>query len=141
MRCALAGLSVLILLCGQPAQSADRSCWTDLPGEKPRPDVTCKALTEGLLRSIEGASPTQVVRMMEAPGSRSPDGLHYHYMSNYLGSRGRSGDVNITFENGRAVIVEAFLDKPDEDGPLEFLWNAREGSCSDFPGSPQRCSR
>lgn len=140
-RCAVIAIVVALALCGAyPALSADRSCWMDMPGKPTRPDVTCAALTERFLRSLEGASESQVVKAMGAPGERSADGHLYHYVSNYIGKRGHSGDVNITFENGRSVIVEAILDpENDEADPPQFLWNAKEGSCSDLPGSEHRC--
>jgi len=45
---------------------------------------------------------------MGAPGLRTGTGLHY--MDNYIGTHGRSGDVNITFEDGLSTIVSAVLD-------------------------------
>lgn len=91
---------------------------------------------------------------MKAPGRGIENGLHF--LSNY--SRGeKSGDVNVTFEDGRAIIVNASVDSPSKVGQSEFVWNAyatpppgdefdrskkdfgREPVCSDFSGLPEKC--
>ena len=48
-------------------------------------------------------------------------------------------EISLHFSD-RSVTIIAMLDpEGDEVGPLEFIWNAREGGCSDFPGNHRRC--
>ena len=50
---------------GFPGQ---KGCWTALPGEDERPDVTCRSFTEDLLRSLQNATSAQVTQILGVPG-------------------------------------------------------------------------
>ncbi len=147
-------IALTAMLCGSGVARADNSaCW----GDNSREDITCVQITEPLLLSFRGQSRDFVRKAMKAPGvERHPHSLHF--LSNY--SKGRktgSGDVNVTFEDGRATIVNASIDTPEQAGQFEFIWNAyaapplgqefdrstkdfaRQPFCSDFSGKPQKC--
>jgi hypothetical protein len=81
-----------------------------------------------------------------------------HFLSNYgRGKKTGSGDVNVTFDDGRATVVTASVDSPAKPGQFDFIWNAyaapplgdeidrstkdfaRAPFCSDFSGKPQKC--
>lgn len=103
-----------------------------------RPDISCVRLTERLLLSLRGASRAEVEKTMNAPGvMRSEGTLHYLSMATTY-----DGFVNVTFKNGRAVIVEGLVSLPtDPNGHIDFLWNGeRAFLCSDFPGSRNQCN-
>ena len=50
-----------------------------------------------------------------------------------------SGTLTLTFQDDQIVIVHAFANQ--QDRPLEYIWNAYLGGCSDFPGSDQKCNK
>ena len=98
-------------------------------------------LTERLLDELRNATEPEAQKLMGTPGSRTTIGLHF--MSNYRGRQGRTGDVNLTFKDGRVAIVESLLDPVGSEArPPEYLWNRDYpfSACSDFPGSRRRCN-
>ena len=134
------------------AQPENSACW----GDDSREDITCTQITEKLLLGFVGQTINSIRKTMKAPGRGIEGGLHF--LSNYSrGEKTGSGDVNVTFENGRATIVSASVDSPSEAGQFEFVWNAyatpplgkefdrstknfgREPFCSDLSGKPARC--
>ncbi|TAL81008.1 MAG: hypothetical protein EPN75_05555 [Beijerinckiaceae bacterium] len=107
----------------------NEACWAD----NSRQDISCQALTERFLLSIEGATEDEVVQAMGVRGRLTADGF-LHFTSNYAqGERGATGDVNFTFKSGRAAIISAFVDTSGE--PREFLWNADLLPAACFDGS------
>ena len=129
-------------------------CW----GDDTRQDISCRALTEGFLLSMRGATKPEVIKAMNVGGRKIASGLHF--ISNYSnGERWGSGDVNFTFDaEGRVSIISASIDPPDMAGThADFIWNAfatpplgdeidrstknlgREPVCSDLSGMPAKC--
>ena len=151
--CKITIVGMVALLCFASTVRADNSaCW----GDESRKDITCANLTEHLLLSLRGQTTEAVRKAMKAPGREIENGLHF--LSNY--SRGEkigSGDVNLTFKDGRATVVSASVDSPSKPAQFEFIWNAyaapplgdefdrstkdfgREPFCSDFSGRPAKC--
>ena len=76
---------------------------------------------------------------MQVSGRTSyDDGLSF--MSRYGSGYGaRSGTVIFHFDmTGRVSSIHAVVVR--SLGPnIQFIWNAKLGGCSDFPGSKQRC--
>lgn len=112
-------------------------------GDNGRQDVSCRALTEGFLLSMRGATQDQVQEAMGVRGRPIERGLHF--ISNYAeGSRLGSGDVNFTFDiDGRVSVVWAILDLPNDERHPEFIWNKIDfqHGCSDLPHSRMaRCN-
>ena len=145
--------AIAALLCLARAAHAENSvCW----GDDSREDITCTQITEKLILGFRGQTIDSIRKTMKAPGRGIEGGLHF--LSNYSrGAKTGSGDVNVTFEDGRATIVSASVDSPSKAGQFEFVWNAyatpplgaefdrstknfwREPFCSDFSGKPARC--
>jgi hypothetical protein len=141
------------LLCFTGVAYADNAaCW----GDDSRVDITCVKITEQLLLSLRGQTIEPVRKALKAPGRSVESGLHF--LSNYSrGEKTGSGDVNVTFEDGRATAVNASVDSPGKAGRFEFIWNAyaapalgndidratrdfrRAPFCSDFSGKPTKC--
>ena len=70
----------------------------------------------------------------------SPDDPNVlHFIGNAKRGDAAAGILNVTFRDDRAVIIHAFIDQPGS--PLEYLWNAELGGCSDFPGSIEKCNK
>jgi hypothetical protein len=142
-----------VVLCfAASARAENAACW----GDDSRGDISCTNITEKLLLSFRGQSEDFVRKAMKAPGRKVENGLHF--LNNYsLGEKTGSGDVNVTFEDGRATIVNASVDSPSKAGQFGFVWNAyaapslgeefdrstknfaRAPFCSDFSGKPQKC--
>jgi hypothetical protein len=142
------------LLCFAGVAHADHAaCW----GNDSRGDITCIKITEQLLLSLRGQTIEAVRNALKAPG-RSVDETGLHFLSNYSrGEKAGSGDVHVTFEDGRATAVNASVDSPGKAGQFEFIWNAyavpalgsdidrttrdfrRTPFCSDFSGKPSKC--
>jgi hypothetical protein len=102
-----------------------------------RPDISCTRLTERLLLSLRGASRAEVEKTMNAPGVMRVEGtLHYiGWATTY------SGFLNVTFKNGRAIVVEGLVQPTNTSKDLNFLWNGEHAVlCSDFPGSRNQCN-
>jgi hypothetical protein len=129
-------------------------CWND----DTRQDISCRALTEDFLRSMRGATRSEVIKAMNVDGLKIASGLHF--ISNYSqGERWGSGDVNFTFDTeDRVIVIEASIDPPGMAGKhADFIWSAfaapplgdeidrltknfgREPFCSDFSGKPAKC--
>jgi hypothetical protein len=134
------------------AYADNSACW----GDNSRGDISCVRITERLLLSFRGQTEPFISKTMNAPGRTTDNGLHY--MSNYdQGEKGGTGDVNVTFEDGKATSVFASVDTPD-GGHHDFIWSAyaaptlgdeidrstrdykREAFCSDLSGKPEECS-
>jgi hypothetical protein len=121
-----------------PGHANNASCWGMVKDDPSRPDISCTRLTERMLLSLRGASRTEVEKSMNAPGIARADG-RLHYLSN---APTYSGDVDVTFKNGRATIVHGLVQPTDTSKNLEFLWNGEDTFlCSDFPGSRNECTR
>ncbi len=125
----------------KPVQGhGNAGCW----GDDNRQDITCRALTENFLISMEGATKDEVVKAMNVNGRDLGGALHY--ISNYSrGERWGSGFVNFSFNGeGRVSVIYADLDPPNMKGKsAEFIWNAAElpAGCSDLPGTHmKRCN-
>lgn len=141
-------LAVAIFPCVANAATDNAECW----GDPSRSDISCTKLTAEFLLSLRGKSKAAVQKAFRADGRPTdrPDGLHF--LSNYIQNDGSgSGVVNVTFNEDRAVIVEAIVDGGGANRRSEFIWNAyvvpRDGAgfdrstvnfsrppyCSDFP--------
>jgi hypothetical protein len=121
-----------------PGHANNAACWGMDKDDPSRPDISCTKLTERLLLSLRGASRAEVEKTMNAPGITRGDG-RLHYLSN---ATTYSGDVDVTFKNGRAIIVYGVVQPTDTSKNLEFIWNGEDTSlCSDVPGSRNRCDR
>jgi hypothetical protein len=133
----LAGL--LWIGCTLPGHANNAACWGMGKDDQGRPDISCVRLTESLLLGLRGASRTEVEKAMDAPGIARSDG-RLHYLSN---AATYSGDLDVTFTNGRAVIVHGLVQPTDAGRNLEFLWNGEDMFlCSDLPGSQnKRCNQ
>jgi hypothetical protein len=148
----LASAAVVLLWFAGAARAENSACF----GDDSREDITCTQITEKLLLGFRGQTIDSIRKAMKAPGRRIESVLHF--LSNYSrGEKPGSGDVNVTFEDGRATIVEASVDSPSKAGQFEFIWNAyatpplgaefdrstknfgREPFCSDFSGKPTKC--
>jgi hypothetical protein len=147
-------VGMAVLLCFANAARADNAaCWDD----ESRKDITCANLTEHLLLSLRGQRIEDVRKAMKAPGREIENGLHFRsYYSE--GKKTGSGDVNVTFKDGRVTVVSASVDSPSKPAQFEFVWNAyappplgdefdrstkdfgREPFCSDLSGKPTKCS-
>jgi hypothetical protein len=130
---------VLSLLVAAPAYADTSACW-GMANDPSHPELSCTALTGPLLSSLEGATRTQVVSSMGAPGLPDVGGV-LRFESNYaFRRRGYSGAVAFTFDQaGRVAVIEAAVDAPHHKYGMKFVWNATVPGCSDFPDSIQRC--
>jgi hypothetical protein len=130
---------VLSLLVAAPAYADTSACW-GMANDPSHPELSCTALTGPLLSSLEGATRTQVVSSMGAPGLPDVGGV-LRFESNYaFRRRGYSGAVAFTFDQARRVaVIEAAVDAPHHKYGMKFVWNATVPGCSDFPDSIQRC--
>ena len=145
-------IAALFLSAGA-ARADNAACW----GDESREDITCSKITEPLLLSLRGQTIEAVRKAFEARGRDIEKGLHF--LSNYSrGEKTGSGDVNVTFEDERATVVNASVDSPNKTGEFEFIWNAyaapalgseidrstkdfrRSPFCSDFSGQPAKCT-
>lgn len=132
-------------------------CW----GDDTRQDISCRALTEDFLLSMQGATKPEVIKAMNVGGRKIASGLHF--ISNYSrGERWGSGDVNFTFDTeGRVSVIGASIDPPGMAGKhayfIYFIWSAfaapplgdeidrstknfgRQPVCSDFSSKLARC--
>jgi hypothetical protein len=153
MRKIMVFTTLAALLCFAGVAHADNAaCW----GDDSRGDITCNKITEQLLLSLRGQTIEAMRKAFKAPGRSVENGLHF--LSSYSrGEKTGSGDVNFTFEDGRATAVSASVDSPDKAGQFEFIWNAyaapalgneidratkdfrRALFCSDFSGRPAKC--
>jgi hypothetical protein len=130
----------LFLVLGGPARADNSACWGDGVDEPGRPDISCTELAEELLINLEGANLARVVGAMNAPGLPDDDGV-LHYVSNYsLRQRAGAGVVDLRFgHDGKVEVINAVIDNGHGQTGIRFVWNGTLGSCSDFPGSIQRC--
>jgi hypothetical protein len=88
--------------------------------------------------SLKFASRQRAIKAMKAEGRPfSPDELHF--ISNAKRGDAETGILNLTFRDDRVVIIHALIDQPGP--PLEYIWNAELGGCSDFPGSNEKCNK
>lgn len=119
-----------------PGHANNAACMGMDEDNPSRPDISCIRLTERLLLSLRGASRAEVEKTMNAPGVMRVEGtLHYLSMATTY-----DGFVNVTFKNGRAVVVQGLVNPTDTSKHLEFLWNGENAFlCSDFPGSRNQC--
>lgn len=151
--CKITIAAIAALLCFAGAAHAENSaCW----GDDSREDITCTKIIGKLLLGFRGQTIDSIRKAMKAPGRGIENGLHF--LSNYSrGEKTGSGDVNVTFEDGRVTIVNASVDSPSNSGQFEFIWNAyatpplgeefdrstknfgREPFCSDLSGKPAKC--
>jgi hypothetical protein len=131
---------LLVSVLGGPAYADNAECWGDGMDEPGRPDISCTELTERLLLSLERATKAEVLLAMNAPGVPDNGGV-LHFVSNYaLRQRSGAGVVDFHFgPDGRVEVISATVDAPSGKEGMRFVWNATLGSCSDFPGSIQRC--
>jgi len=122
---------------GYPAQAA---CWTALPADDERPDVTCLSLSEQVLEGLRHATPAQVTARMGVPGK---GGKPVHFESASRDPGAFSGFVDLDYTRGKASRLLAVISQVKPDGMagpmMTWRWDARTGACSDFPGSSHRC--
>jgi hypothetical protein len=128
-------VSVAVLLVSGASKAADNSaCWDD----PTRLEISCTPLTEKLLSSLKFASRQRAIKAMKAEGRPfSPNELHF--IGNAKRGDAETGILNLTFRDGRVVIIHALIDQPGQ--PLEYIWNAELGGCSDFPDSNEKCNK
>jgi len=134
------------------AHADNTACW----GDDSRKDISCARITEKLLLSLRGQTEAAIRKAMNAPGRSIENVLHF--LSNYSrGEKSGSGDVNVTFEDGRATSIWAATDIPAK-GHQFLIWSAyappplgteinrttknfaRQPFCSDLSGKPSKCS-
>jgi hypothetical protein len=128
-------VSVAGLLVSGASKAADNAaCWDD----PTRVEISCTPLTEKLLTSLKFASRQRAIKAMKAEGRPfSPDELQF--IGNAKRGDAETGILNLTFRDDRVVIIHALIDQPGP--PLEYIWNAELGWCSDFPASNEKCSK
>jgi hypothetical protein len=100
---------------------------------------SCAPLTDKLLNGLRFATREQVTKAMKAKGQsfeENPETVHF--ISN--AKKGESGVLNVTFRDGKAVIIDAFIDHAG-GRPLQYLWTEDPSTfCSDLPNSEKRCN-
>jgi hypothetical protein len=134
----LATLLCIACAVSLPGHANNAACWGMDKDDPSRPDISCTRLTERLLLSLRGAGRAEVEKTMNAPGITRADG-RLHYLSN---ATNYSGDVDITFKNGRVIIVHGLVQPTDTSKNLELIWNGEDTFlCSDFPESRNQCNR
>jgi hypothetical protein len=89
------------------------------PYRDERPDITCTPLTDEILVSLEGATRSQVIKVMGSSGRplKDKDTIHFVGASDH-----NSGDVNFAFEGDLVVRIFGFRDSGEN-----FLWKRGEG--------------
>jgi hypothetical protein len=133
-----AGLSLIGLdAFAQKSVRGNSACW----GDDTRQDISCRALTEKFLMSLRGATKAEITKAMGVSGLPRKDG-RLHFVSNYAkAERGRTGDVDFSFDHGGKVnIIFAIFDSDSDGLPPEFQWNAEllPGGCSDLPSTTMK---
>jgi hypothetical protein len=147
-------VAIVVVCLAGAAHAENSACW----GDDSRGDITCVKITQQFLLSLRGQGIEVVRKLMKAPG-RELQAHILHFISNY--DRGReigAGTVNVTFEDGRAIIVAASVDSTGDAGQIDFVWNVyaapplgeefdrstkdfgRQPYCSDFSGRSEKCS-
>jgi hypothetical protein len=128
---------VLLLVSSASRAEGDTSCWD----KATRAEISCTPITKELLLSLHFKSRRSVVEAMKAKGRRrSPDEADtLVFVSNANHGGAGSGTLTLTFQDDEVVMVHAFANQPAP--PLEYIWNAYLGGCSDFPGSDQKCNK
>jgi hypothetical protein len=122
------------LVSGASKAADDAACWDD----PTRLEISCTALTEKLLTSLKFTSRQRAIKAMKAEGRPfSPNELHF--IGNAKRGDAETGILNLTFRDDRVVIIHALIDQPGQ--PLEYIWNAELGGCSDFPDSSEKCNK
>ena len=133
----------LLLAGAVPAYAHNAACWGIGRDDLSRPDISCSSLTEAFLKSLHKATRAKVLKAMDAEGvvfAAAPNELHF--VGNAGGGSEWTGNVTFTFEGGTVYIVDAVVDAPGgTPSDLRYLWNGKtDRSCSDFPGSRDRCN-
>jgi hypothetical protein len=134
-------LVMSVVVASASAIAENSKCWGYGSDDTTRPDISCTPITERLLLSLRGMTKAQVVKTMHAGGRPlEMSGLEgLRFLSNASRGGAGSGNVNVTFKDGRVFIVDAHVDAQGLSGDLEYLWNAELGGCSDFPDSHNTC--
>jgi hypothetical protein len=134
MRVSVIAPVAISLVSGASKAADNAACWDD----PTRLEISCTPLTEKLLTSLKFASRQRAIKAMKAEGRPfSPDELHF--IGNAKRGDAETGILNLTFRDDRVVIIHALIDQPGP--PLEYIWNAELGWCSDFPGSNEKCNK
>ena len=116
-------------------------CWGDSADHQANLSLSCTRLTESLLKQLQGADQTEVIKAMGAPGQPGDPGW-IHYDSNFgAGRRAGGGFVNFHFgSDGRVDTIEAEVNRAPNRTDMQYIWNDHVGGCSDFPDSRKRCN-
>jgi hypothetical protein len=115
--------------------------WANDISRTSMPGHSSAALTEQLLLSLRNATLAQVrADMGDKGGDDRRSTLRFH--SGGDAARGYySGRVKVTFgAAGRVSFIQALVNRPTEQGVIEFLWGYPNFECSDFPASRTRCN-
>lgn len=127
-------LAAFFLSIGVGMSADNAACWGDPSMEQ----MSCTELTERFLSSLKNVSRAGLVALMKAEGVHldKSDLKSWHFISNAKRGKGAyTGDLNVTLEDDRVVLVWAMIDV-DHGHPIEYVWNAaRQAECSDFPKS------
>ncbi|UMM09157.1 hypothetical protein MKW11_03560 [Gluconobacter frateurii] len=122
---------------GFPGQAG---CWTALPGEDERPDVTCRSFTEDLLRSLQKATPAQVTQILGVPGK---DHKASYFQSANKTPGAYNGYIELKYTNGHVSDLSAVMTQVMPSGMAsaekDYQWGIGKEGCSDFPGSKKAC--
>lgn len=122
---------------GFPGQNG---CWTALPGEDERPDVTCRSFTEDLLRSLQKATPAQVTQILGVPGKDHKAG---YFESANKNPGAYNGYIELKYTAGHVSELSAVMTQVTPNGMAsdekDYQWSMGKVVCSDFPGSKKAC--
>ncbi|MDI6653321.1 hypothetical protein QMA67_10285 [Gluconobacter japonicus] len=122
---------------GFPGQ---KGCWTALPGEDERPDVTCRSFTEDLLRSLQNATPAQVTQILGVPGK---DHKASYFQSANKNPGAYNGYIELKYTAGHVSDLSAVMTQVTPSGMAsdekDYQWGVGKAGCSDFPGSKKAC--
>lgn len=133
----MAGMSTASAASGFPGQAG---CWTALPGEDERPEITCRSFTEDLLRNLQKATPAQVTQILGVPGQD-------HKASYFQGANKTPGAYNgyieLKYTAGHVSELSAVMTQVTPSGMAsgekDYQWGIGKTGCSDFPGSKKNC--
>jgi hypothetical protein len=94
----------------------------DNGGELPRAFISHTLPSEKTLLELRGATRRKVSSILGMPGKAAAN--ISEYISVYR--RGGTVDVTVTFgPDGRALIIQAYIEMPGQEDPVQFLWDSK----------------
>jgi hypothetical protein len=130
------------------AHANNANCWGHGKDDPDRYDISCTALTEVFLHSMQGATDGELLKAMDAKGryigGSLPNDPVRHFVSNYeYGAKGYGGSITFELRNGRVNKIHGLIDTPPDSngtiGNMDYEWADGVLICSDFPRSKNRC--